>query len=102
MLRVPLTRAVCLAQSQRAGVLLTSTRMQSKAPEKIEVFIDDQPVMVLPGTTVLQVIFLLFYSLIIILKRYSVRFRLLHKLVLKFLDFVIMNDWQSLEIVECV
>jgi NADH dehydrogenase (ubiquinone) Fe-S protein 1 len=27
----------------------------AKAPEKIEVFIDDQPVMVLPGTTVLQV-----------------------------------------------
>lgn len=63
MLRVPLTRVVCIAQAQsiaRAGVLTTSNRLQSnqpaKAPEKIEVFIDDQPVMVLPGTTVLQVI----------------------------------------------
>lgn len=54
MLRVPLTRAVLAAHSQRAA-LVTSTRVQStKAPEKIEVFIDDQPVMVLPGTTVLQ------------------------------------------------
>lgn len=61
MLRVPLTRAICLAHSSsRTGVLVTSTRLQSnapaKAPEKIEVFIDDQPVMVAPGTTVLQVI----------------------------------------------
>lgn len=60
MLRVPLTRAISLAHSSsRTGVLVTSTRLQSnapaKAPEKIEVFIDDQPVMVAPGTTVLQV-----------------------------------------------
>lgn len=61
MFRAPLTRAVFLAQSQtRAGLLFTTTqRAQSnapaKAPEKIEVFIDDKPVMVLPGTTVLQV-----------------------------------------------
>ena len=49
-----------VAHSARTGVLVTSTRLQSnapaKAPEKIEVFIDDQPVMVLPGTTVLQVL----------------------------------------------
>ena len=61
MFRAPLTRAVFLAQSpSRAGLLFTSTsRTQSnapaKAPEKIEVFIDDQPVLVAPGTTVLQV-----------------------------------------------
>ncbi len=61
MLRVPLSRTFCLAQaSSRTGVLATSSkRLQSnapvKAPEKIEVFIDDQPVMVAPGTTVLQV-----------------------------------------------
>lgn len=30
----------------------------AKAPEKIEVFVDDIPVMVYPGTTVLQVIHL--------------------------------------------
>jgi NADH dehydrogenase (ubiquinone) Fe-S protein 1 len=59
MLRVPLARAIAHSQSSRTGVLVASTRLQSNAPakqpEKIEVFIDDQPVMVLPGTTVLQV-----------------------------------------------
>ena len=42
----------------RVGALGTvggSSRTQSSAPDKIEVFIDDQPVMVAPGTTVLQV-----------------------------------------------
>lgn len=34
---------------------MVAARHQSSAPEKIEVFIDDQPVMVEPGTTVLQV-----------------------------------------------
>lgn len=67
MLRAPLTRAIFLAQSpSRAGLLCASAvRNQSntpaKAPEKVEVFIDDQPVMVPPGTTVLQVIDL-FYN----------------------------------------
>ena len=61
MLRAPLTRAIFMAQlPSRAGLLFTSmSRAQSnapaKAPEKIEVFIDDVPVMVAPGTTVLQV-----------------------------------------------
>lgn len=58
MLRVPLARAVCLTHASKV-LAATSTRFQSnapaKAPEKIEVFIDDHPVMVLPGTTVLQV-----------------------------------------------
>lgn len=36
--------------------VLGGARTQSSAPEKIEVFIDDKPVMVEPGTTVLQVI----------------------------------------------
>lgn len=39
----------------RAGLWAGAVRTQSSAPEKIEVFIDDQPVMVAPGTTVLQV-----------------------------------------------
>lgn len=39
----------------RAGLWVGAARAQSSAPEKIEVFIDDQPVMVAPGTTVLQV-----------------------------------------------
>lgn len=32
--------------------------MSSTAPEKVEVFIDDKPIMVEPGTTVLQVKFI--------------------------------------------
>ena len=66
MLRVPLTRAICLTHSSRV-LATTSARLQSntpaKAPEKVEVFIDDQPVMVAPGTTVLQVTILLLHPL---------------------------------------
>ncbi|XP_069978159.1 NADH-ubiquinone oxidoreductase 75 kDa subunit, mitochondrial [Penaeus vannamei] len=36
------------------SMVLGGARTQSSAPEKIEVFIDDKPVMVEPGTTVLQ------------------------------------------------
>lgn len=51
MLRLPLLRAI--PQVSRAlGARANSTG----APEKIEVFVDDQPVLVDPGTTVLQVI----------------------------------------------
>lgn len=39
------------------SMVLGGARTQSSAPEKIEVFIDDKPVMVEPGTTVLQVSF---------------------------------------------
>jgi NADH dehydrogenase (ubiquinone) Fe-S protein 1 len=58
MLRAPLTRAIALANPGRSSTLLNHARSSStpaKAPEKIEVFIDDQPVSVIPGTTVLQV-----------------------------------------------
>lgn len=58
MLRAPLTRAIALATPSRAAPLVairSSSNAPAKAPEKIEVFVDDQPVMVLPGTTVLQV-----------------------------------------------
>jgi NADH dehydrogenase (ubiquinone) Fe-S protein 1 len=57
MLRAPLTRAIALANPGRSSTLLNHARCSStpaKAPEKIEVFIDDQPVSVAPGTTVLQ------------------------------------------------
>ncbi|CAO1379971.1 unnamed protein product [Diamesa serratosioi] len=57
MLRAPLTRAIALATPSRAAPLVairSSSNAPAKAPEKIEVFVDDQPVMVLPGTTVLQ------------------------------------------------
>ena len=50
MLRLPFIR--CLPQASRSlGVRCNSTQ----APEKLEVFVDDQRVLVDPGTTVLQV-----------------------------------------------
>ncbi|PSN29483.1 NADH-ubiquinone oxidoreductase 75 kDa subunit [Blattella germanica] len=52
MLRFPLHRVL---NPQSARVVTLSTRgSASKAPEKIEVFIDDKSVLVEPGTTVLQ------------------------------------------------
>ena len=56
MLRTPLTRALSLGSPTRAialAVQRTSTSV-AKAPEKIEVFVDDKSVFVDPGTTVLQ------------------------------------------------
>ncbi|MCL4110689.1 UNVERIFIED_CONTAM: hypothetical protein GTU68_029752, partial [Idotea baltica] len=43
-----------LQQCQARAPAVTSVRGQASAPEKIEVFVDDKPVMVEPGTTVLQ------------------------------------------------
>lgn len=37
------------------GIRTNSSATPAKAPEKIEVFVDDQSVFVEPGTTVLQV-----------------------------------------------
>lgn len=52
MLRLPLGKAL----PGIGRVALDFTRCTAtKAPEKIEVFIDDKQIMVLPGTTVLQV-----------------------------------------------
>lgn len=53
MLRIPLTKLTNLP-SGRFGLIgfHTSNKLHQ---ELIEVFIDDQPVMVPPGTTVLQV-----------------------------------------------
>lgn len=51
MLRLPILRSI--PQVSRA---LSARCNSTGAPEKIEVFIDDQPVLVDPGTTVLQVI----------------------------------------------
>lgn len=62
MLRVPLARAVCLTHSSRVLAARLQSNAPAKAPEKIEVFIDDQPVMVAPGTTVLQVNIYLSYQ----------------------------------------
>ncbi|XP_075980158.1 NADH dehydrogenase (ubiquinone) 75 kDa subunit [Anticarsia gemmatalis] len=56
MLRQPLTRALALSSPVRAAPLASrclAGQVQAQ-PEKVEVFIDDKPVHVLPGTTVLQ------------------------------------------------
>lgn len=56
MLRQPLTRALALKSPTRAAPLAArcqATQIQPQ-PEKVEVFIDDKPVYVLPGTTILQ------------------------------------------------
>ena len=51
MLRLPFLRSI--PQASRA---LAARNNSTAPPEKVEVFIDNQPVLVDPGTTVLQVI----------------------------------------------
>ena len=53
MLRLPFLRSI--PQVTRVASLGARTN-STAAPEKVEVFIDGQPVLVDPGTTVLQVI----------------------------------------------
>lgn len=82
----------------------SSAATPAKAPEKIEVFVDDQSVFVEPGTTVLQVGS--HSSLELLEKSGKMRFfidlgRLLHRLVLRFHAFVIMSDWPLRVIVVC-
>lgn len=59
MLRVPIQRALMRAgtTSRSSNAIRTTgtAAAPAKAPEKIEVFIDDKPVLVDPGTTILQV-----------------------------------------------
>lgn len=55
MLRVPIQRALVRASTSLNSAIRTTGNAPAKAPEKIEVFIDDKPVMVEPGTTILQV-----------------------------------------------
>ena len=60
MFRAPLVKALTLGKPIK-GVSLAirctanASATPAKAPQKIEVFVDDQPVLVDPGTTVLQV-----------------------------------------------
>lgn len=63
MIRAPLVKALgtlgspthqIASKAVRTSAALAQT--PAKAPEKIEVFVDDIPVKVAPGTTVLQVI----------------------------------------------
>lgn len=55
MLRSPAIARLLLQPALRPAAL-TGARGQATAPEKIEVFVDGQSVLVDPGTTVLQVI----------------------------------------------
>ncbi|KAJ2945747.1 hypothetical protein O0L34_g590 [Tuta absoluta] len=55
MLRQPLTRALALSSPTRvASVAARRSSAQPVAADKVEVFIDDQPVQVPPGSTILQ------------------------------------------------
>ncbi|XP_063386525.1 NADH-ubiquinone oxidoreductase 75 kDa subunit, mitochondrial [Cydia fagiglandana] len=55
MLRQPLSRALALTAAPRVAPVARHYADQvQKQPEKIEVFIDDKPVHVFPGTTILQ------------------------------------------------
>lgn len=55
LLNVPLKWALPAAASRiTSHIVRGSATQQQKAPEKIEVFVDDKPVLVDPGTTVLQ------------------------------------------------
>uniref|UniRef100_A0A1L8E1A1 NADH-ubiquinone oxidoreductase 75 kDa subunit, mitochondrial n=1 Tax=Nyssomyia neivai TaxID=330878 RepID=A0A1L8E1A1_9DIPT len=55
MFRAPLARALTLGSSPtKQAIVRTSATAPAKVPEKIEVFVDDKPVMVEPGTTILQ------------------------------------------------
>ena len=64
-LRIPLARVL----AKPNGVISSGTRAASSAPEKVEVFVDDNKVLVDPGTTVLQVIY--FFLLFLIRLSYS-------------------------------
>lgn len=55
MLRLCLTKSLTGANSRIVLAVRTTATTPAKAPEKIEVFVDDQSVLVEPGTTVLQV-----------------------------------------------
>lgn len=62
MIRAPLVKALGALGSPTHQIASRAVRTSAvvaqtpaKAPEKIEVFVDDIPVKVLPGTTVLQV-----------------------------------------------
>lgn len=58
MLRQPLSRALALSPKRMAPLSARKFADQVQPqPDNVEVFIDDQPVSVPPGTTVLQVMY---------------------------------------------
>ena len=60
MLRLPFLHSI--PQVTRAATLAGARTNATGAPEKIEVFVDNQPVLVDPGTTVLQVDYFLIFN----------------------------------------
>lgn len=73
MIRAPLVKALgtlgspthqIASKAVRTSAALAQT--PAKAPEKIEVFVDDIPVKVAPGTTVLQVIFCIHFDKLVV------------------------------------
>lgn len=54
MLRLPLSKALSRAKISPKYLAVLTREAGNKPPQKFEVFIDDQKVMVEPGTTVLQ------------------------------------------------
>lgn len=55
MFRLCLTKSLTGTNCRIVLAVRTTATTPAKAPEKIEVFVDDQSVLVEPGTTVLQV-----------------------------------------------
>lgn len=73
MIRAPLVKALgtlgspthqIASKAVRTSAALAQT--PAKAPEKIEVFVDDIPVKVAPGTTVLQVIVCIHFDKLVV------------------------------------
>lgn len=59
MLRLPLLRAAALPNGRLSAACIhfsANKQQNQSAPELVELFIDDKPVQVPPGTTVLKVI----------------------------------------------
>lgn len=62
MFRTSLAKALVTSSRNGSRIIINvraTATTPAKAPEKIEVFVDDQSVWVEPGTTVLQVILIL-------------------------------------------
>lgn len=55
MFRLCLAKSLTGANNRLVLAVRTTATTPAKAPEKIEVFVDDQSIFVEPGTTVLQV-----------------------------------------------
>ena len=72
MLRLPLSRVAGLSTGRFGAACIHSSSSKHQqpqpAPELIEVFIDDKPVHVPPGTTVLKVLVVYIINVLFLLK----------------------------------